>query len=67
MIGLQPVLNGVKNKMSGTKICIDCGKHFTPKSHESDVICEECVVLLKRRFWSSIKIGKAHDNISDLT
>jgi DNA-directed RNA polymerase subunit RPC12/RpoP len=53
--------------MSGTKICIDCGKHFTPKPHESDVICEECVVLLKRRFWSSIKIGKAHDNISDLT
>lgn len=43
-------------------VCIDCGKHFTPKSHES-VICEECVILLKRRFWSSIKIGKALDNL----
>ena len=60
-------LNGVKNKMSGTKKCIDCGKQFTSESDESYVICEDCVVLLKRRFWSSIKIWKAHDNITDLT
>jgi DNA-directed RNA polymerase subunit RPC12/RpoP len=53
--------------MSRTKICIDCGKEFTSKSHESDVICKECVVLLKKRFWSSIKIGKAHDNITGLS
>ena len=54
---------GVKNIMSDLKICIDCGKQFTPESHESDVICEDCLVLLKRRFWSSLKIGKTHDNI----
>ncbi len=52
--------------MGDTKICIDCGKDFTPKSHESDVICEEWVALLKRKFWSSIKIGEGHDNISRL-
>jgi hypothetical protein len=45
---------------------MDCGKQFTPESHESDVICEDCLVILKRRFWSSIKIGKAQDNITDL-
>ena len=52
--------------MGGIKICIYCGKQFTPESHEDNVICENCLVLLKRRFWSSIKIGKALDNIIDL-
>lgn len=55
-------LNGVKNKMSiVTKICMDCGKQFISESEESAVICEDCIALLKRRFWSSIKIGKAYD------
>jgi DNA-directed RNA polymerase subunit RPC12/RpoP len=52
--------------MSGTKICKDCGKQFISEFEESAVICEDCVALLKRRFWSSIKIGKAYDNITDL-
>jgi DNA-directed RNA polymerase subunit RPC12/RpoP len=57
-------LNGVKNKMSIVrKICMDCGKQFISESEESAVICEDCVALLKRRFWSSIKIGKAYDNM----
>lgn len=53
--------------MSAMKICINCGKQFTRESHESDdVSCEDCLVLLKRKFWSSIILGKAHDSITDL-
>jgi hypothetical protein len=47
------------------KICIDCGKFFTPKSYkDDDIVCEDCIALLKRRFWSSIKMGKVGDNIT---
>jgi DNA-directed RNA polymerase subunit RPC12/RpoP len=53
--------------MTETKICMDCGTQFNSKSDGSTVICENCVSLLKRRFWSSIKIGKAYDNINDIT
>jgi DNA-directed RNA polymerase subunit RPC12/RpoP len=50
--------------MSDKKICIDCGKQFTPKSHEGNaVVCEDCIALLQRRFWSSIKMGKIDDNL----
>ena len=55
------VLNGVKHKMSGTRTCMDCGKQVRSESQENEVICEDCVRLLKRRFWTSIKIEKAHD------
>jgi predicted amidophosphoribosyltransferase len=47
--------------MSNTKICIDCGKRFT---NEGNVICDNCIGILKRRFWSSIKIAKTPDNIN---
>jgi predicted amidophosphoribosyltransferase len=47
--------------MSNTKICIDCGKQFT---NEGNVICNNCIGILKRRFWSSIKIAKTPDNIN---
>jgi predicted amidophosphoribosyltransferase len=50
--------------MSNKKICIDCGKQFTPKSYEgNDIICEDCIALLKRKFWSSIKMGKMDHNL----
>ncbi|HYX54921.1 MAG TPA: hypothetical protein VE818_02065 [Nitrososphaeraceae archaeon] len=50
--------------MSDKKICIDCGKQFNPKSYEgNDNVCEDCIALLKRRFWSSIKMGKVYDNL----
>ena len=47
--------------MSRTRTCIDCGKQVRSESQENEVICEDCVRLLKRRFWTSIKIEKAHD------
>jgi hypothetical protein len=51
--------------MNDKKICIDCGKQFTPKSYGgNDIVCEDCVALLKRRFWSSIKIGKVDHNLT---
>lgn len=52
--------------MIDTKICVDCGRQFKSKSNESSIICQDCVALLKRRFWSSIKIRKAYDNITDI-
>jgi DNA-directed RNA polymerase subunit RPC12/RpoP len=55
------VLNGVKHKMSRTRTCIDCGKQVRSESQENEVVCKDCVRLLKRRFWTSIKIEKAHD------
>ena len=51
--------------MSDKKICIDCGKQFNPKSYEgNDNVCKDCIALLKRRFWSSIKMGKVYDNLT---
>lgn len=52
--------------MTDTKICMDCGRQFNSKSNESTIVCQHCVALLKRRFWSSIKIGKAYNNNSDI-
>ena len=51
--------------MNDKKICIDCGKQFTPKSYKgNDIVCEDCIALLKRRFWSSIKMGKVAHNLT---
>ena len=52
--------------MSDKKIiCIDCGKQFNPKSCEgNDIICEDCIALLKRRFWSSLKMGKVYNDLT---
>jgi DNA-directed RNA polymerase subunit RPC12/RpoP len=46
-------------------ICIDCGKQFNPKSYKgNNIVCEDCIALLKRRFWSSIKMGKVYDDLT---
>ena len=47
--------------MTDKRICIDCSKQIRSESQENEVICEDCMRLLKRRFWTSIKIEKAHD------
>jgi predicted nucleic acid-binding Zn ribbon protein len=50
--------------LTDTKICMDCGKQFTPKPSETDApvkLCEDCNALIKRRFWVSMKIGNARD------
>jgi hypothetical protein len=45
-------------KNNRTKTCIDCGKELVSEFHESnDVVCNDCVQLLKRQFWSSVKMS----------
>ncbi|HZE78308.1 MAG TPA: hypothetical protein VE089_07155 [Nitrososphaeraceae archaeon] len=49
--------------MVNKKTCMDCGKEFIPYDRgEKKVVCEDCLSLLKRRFWSSIKMGNIYDN-----
>lgn len=41
-----------------TMRCIDCGKEFVcDTSEKNDVVCDNCIQLLKRQFWSSVKIS----------
>jgi DNA-directed RNA polymerase subunit RPC12/RpoP len=50
--------------LTDTKICMDCGKQFTPKPSEIDApvkLCKDCNALIKKRFWVSMKIGNAQD------
>jgi hypothetical protein len=45
-------------KNNRTKACIDCGKELVSEFYESnDVVCNDCVQLLKRQFWSSVKMS----------
>ncbi|MGC2427554.1 MAG: hypothetical protein WA421_10995 [Nitrososphaeraceae archaeon] len=45
-------------KNNRTKTCIDCGKELVSEFYESnDVVCNDCVQLLKRQFWSSVKMS----------
>jgi transcription initiation factor TFIIIB Brf1 subunit/transcription initiation factor TFIIB len=45
-------------KNNRTKTCIDCGKELVTEFYESnDVVCNDCVQLLKRQFWSSVKMS----------
>ena len=49
---------------------MDCGKQFTPKPSESDAPlkgCEDCNTLMRRRFWVSMKIANARDQIDKKT
>jgi DNA-directed RNA polymerase subunit RPC12/RpoP len=47
--------------MGDKKICVDCGKHFISES-QNIIICEHCMLLSKKRFWSSIKIGQYYND-----
>jgi hypothetical protein len=50
--------------MTDKKVCIDCGKPFDPinqmENKDGDlspvVVCGECIMLLKKRFWNSMKM-----------
>ena len=46
--------------MTYKRTCIDSSKQVRSGSQENEVICEDSMRLLKRRFWTSIKIEKAH-------
>jgi hypothetical protein len=55
--------------MTDKKICIDCGKRFDPKiqldegiNYVAIVVCEDCLLLLKRRFWNSMKMEMNRNN-----
>lgn len=55
--------------MTDKKICIDCGKRFDPKIQLDEgincvaiVVCEDCLLLLKRRFWNSMKMEMNRNN-----
>jgi ribosome-binding protein aMBF1 (putative translation factor) len=59
--------------MTIKKICLDCGKQFEPKGQTNEsvngaaiVVCEDCLTLLKRRFWNSMrmKTDRSSDNIT---
>jgi hypothetical protein len=39
------------------KRCIDCGNELLPESHRNEVVvCEDCLVRIKRQFWASVNI-----------
>jgi hypothetical protein len=50
-----------RTSMSGkerAKTCIDCGKELVPEFYKNnDVVCKDCVQLLRRQFWSSVKMS----------
>jgi DNA-directed RNA polymerase subunit RPC12/RpoP len=49
-------------KDKSNKVCIDCGKRFDSVNQmdnnkgQNVVICKECIALLKKRFWNSMKM-----------
>jgi hypothetical protein len=55
--------------MTIKKICFDCGKQFEPKGQTNEsingaaiVVCEDCLTLLKRRFWNSMRLKMDYNN-----
>jgi DNA-directed RNA polymerase subunit RPC12/RpoP len=55
--------------MTIKKICLDCGKQFEPRVQTNEsvngdafVVCEDCLTLLKRRFWNSMRLKMDYNN-----
>jgi hypothetical protein len=39
------------------KRCIDCGNELLSESDRNEVVvCEDCLVRIKRQFWASVNI-----------
>ncbi|MGB7557054.1 MAG: hypothetical protein WBM37_00925 [Nitrososphaeraceae archaeon] len=60
--------------MTTKKICLDCGKQFETKiqinegvDDAASVVCEDCLRLLKRRFWNSMRLKMNHNKSSITT
>ena len=60
--------------MNMKKICLDCGKQFEPKVKANEsvdgaaiVVCEDCLRLLKRRFWNSMRLKMNRNKSSNTT
>jgi hypothetical protein len=45
------------NNNKRTKRCIDCDNELVPEYGHEVVVCEDCLIRIKRQFWSSINIG----------
>ena len=43
------------NNNKRTKRCIDCDNELPECGHEV-VVCEDCLLRIKRQFWSSVNI-----------
>jgi hypothetical protein len=43
------------NSNKRTKRCIDCDNELPECGHEV-VVCEDCLLRIKRQFWSSVNI-----------
>jgi hypothetical protein len=44
------------NNNKGTKRCIDCDNELLPEYGHEVVVCEDCLLRIKRHFWSSVNI-----------
>jgi DNA-directed RNA polymerase subunit RPC12/RpoP len=45
------------NNNKRSKRCIDCGNELFPESYEHEVVvCEDCLLRIKRQFWASVNI-----------
>jgi hypothetical protein len=47
------------NQMNNNKItkrCIDCDNELLPECGHEVVVCEDCLLRIKRQFWSSVNI-----------
>jgi hypothetical protein len=45
------------NNNKRTKRCIDCDNELVPEYGHEVVVCEDCLIRIKRQFWSSVNIG----------
>jgi DNA-directed RNA polymerase subunit RPC12/RpoP len=65
------------DKTRKSEVCIDCGKQFQPvvrmdnsKEHDASssvVVCEGCRVLLKKKFWNSMKMEMKKSTSSNVS
>ena len=49
--------NQMNNNNKRTKRCIDCDNELLPEYGEEVVVCEDCLLRIKRQFWSSVNLG----------
>ena len=46
----------MNNNNKRTKRCIDCDNELLPECGHEVVVCEDCLLRIKRQFWSSVNI-----------
>lgn len=48
--------NNNNNNKKRTKRCIDCDNELLPEYGHEVVVCEDCLLRIKRQFWLSVNI-----------